>query len=277
MSDFISSTNPLDIFYKQLIKSSLPLSVRNHLGDILASSYRSHQNDEWINILNRQSEFAKPLSSLRENGYLPLQIPFASQLAADLCSLESLGEADDGPGGRKETVTLQNVSSLGLVQKLINDHSLYHLVSLYLGAPASLHTCQAWWQYPMGPSHKPSNAQLWHRDRDDLSELKLFFYGTDVDIDSGPHAYLPKSHTHQGLTSLFPSVSLHNPVLNGSKNSFVDDSFFTDLGLKAPVKKWLGSAGTCFLEDTRGFHRAYIPTKFPRLLFSLVWTVGPGF
>ena len=277
MSDFTNSSSSLELFYKQLIKSPLPLSVRNNLGDILASVYRSEQHLTWKTIRNRESSLLKPLNFMRENGYLPLQIPFASELAFELRSLDNPGVRDHGRGGRKETVTLNNVSSLASVQKLVNDNPLYDLVSLYLGAPASLHTCQAWWQYPMGPSHKPSNAQLWHRDRDDLNELKLFFYATDVDGSSGPHAYLPKSHNYQGLSSLFPPASLDNPVVNGITNSFVDDSFFNELGLTSSFKKWLGPAGTCFLEDTRGFHRAYIPSKSPRLLFSLVWTVGPGF
>ena len=255
----------------------MPLSVRNHLGDILAAAYRSKQYDQWSSISKRSTTLSQPLSFLREFGYLPLQIPFATELAHDLRSLDNPGVPDDGPGGRKETVTLHKVSSLASVQKLVNDTSLHDLVSLYLGAPASLHTCQAWWQYPMGEGHQPSNAQLWHRDRDDLSELKLFFYATDVDGSSGPHAYLPKSHTQKGLSTLFPSASLVNPVINGSKNTFVDDDFFNEFALNASFKTWLGPAGTCFLEDTRGFHRAYIPTTTPRLLFSLVWTVGPGY
>ena len=117
---------------------------------------------------------------------------------------------------------------------------------------------------------------LWHRDRDDLTELKLFFYATDVDISSGPHAYLPKTHNQKGLKAVFPTASLDNPVINGTKNSFVDDSFFIAQGFNSSFKKWLGPAGTCFLEDTRGFHQTYIqPTHLACSLVSL--TIGPGY
>ena len=277
MSDRSLSFSGLDLFYRQLIKSSIPLSLRNQLGDTLASAYRTSNKEQWELIVAYQQKFSNHLRFLRDHGYLPIDIPFADDLVSDLNSLDPGSVYDIAPGRRTEIITLPNVSLLPSVQKIMHDTSLHKLVSLYLGAPAHLHTCQAWWQYPMGNSHNPSNAQLWHRDRDDLSELKLFFYGTDVDASCGPHAYLPRSHTLKGLSSIFPSSALDNCVVNGSKNSFVDDSFFHNQGLKIPFKKWLGDAGTCFLEDTRGFHRAYIPTDSPRLLFSLVWTVGPGF
>jgi hypothetical protein len=277
MSELDVSSSPVDLFYRKLIKSPLTLSSRNELGAILASVIRAIDKEKWSDIASSNTSFSKPLSFLREHGYLPLEIPYANQLVAELLSIKSPEVYDNGPGGRKETITLQGVSSLPLVQKLMQDISLHKLVSLYLGAPAYLHTTQAWWQLPMGPDHVPSNAQLWHRDRDDLSELKLFFYGTDVDASSGPHAFLPKSHTHEGLSVLFPQEALLNPIINGSSNMFVEDSFLRQQGLLSDFKTWLGPSGTCFLEDTRGFHRAYVPTKSPRLLLSLVWTVGPGF
>ena len=88
----------------------------------------------------------------------------------------------------------------------------------------------------MGSDHSPSNAQLWHRDRDDLSELKLFFYGTDVTYESGPHAYIPFTHTFAGLKSIFSQEQLDNPIINGFNNKFIDDDFFTSLLPDFPQK-----------------------------------------
>ena len=272
MADF----QPVE-FYRSLIKSSFTLGVRNQLGDLLSLSVRNKSPEKWTKIVQQKSFYSNNLSHLSQSGYLKVKLPYGPQLARELCSLPHSGNGQKGSGGRTETEPLAGVQQLPLVQRLISDPSLYSLVSLYLGAPAHLHTCQAWWQYPMGPDHKPSNAQLWHRDRDDLSEVKLFFYATNVDARSGPHSFIPCSHTLHGLESIFPKHSLDNEIINGSLNSFVDDSFFDDHGLKGTFKVWLGPAGTCFLEDTRGFHRARIPSDQPRLILSLVWTVGPGF
>lgn len=271
-------SNPLlDDFYRSIIKAKLPLSVRSEIGDLLANSSRKYNSRAWNECLAFSEELAKPLAFLIKFGYLQLSFESARSLADDLNSLPSTGQPSLLAGNRTEVENLSGVYELKSVQNLINDKSLRALVSLYLGAPARLHTCQAWWQYPMGKNHKPSNAQLWHRDRDDLSEIKLFFYGTDVTPGSGPHAYIPQSHTSEGLSKIFSSDALNDSVVNGTDNRFVEDSYFLNHGFSGDFKKWTGSAGTCFLEDTRGFHRAYIPTVDSRLLLSLVWTVGPGF
>ena len=128
----------------------------------------------------------------------------------------------------------------------------------------------------MGHAHSASNAQQWHRDRDDLREIKLFFYATDVDINCGPHGYIPRSHTSTELKNIFEYPSKYSKIIEGEKHVFLSDKDLISLGLKVKPKIWLGNAGTCFLEDTSGFHRAYVPTSKPRLIFSLTWTLGPG-
>ena len=160
---------------------------------------------------------------------------------------------------------------------MTTDQSLNDFVSLYLGAPASLYKILAWWQYPKESKSSPSNAQLWHRDRDDFSFLKLFMYCTDVDLSSGPHAFLPGTQLSSSLPSLFDADSVNYSLVTGSNHQFLSDSDLIKLRYSGRQKVWLGPAGTCFLEDTRGFHRAFVPTHKPRLIFSLVWTVGPGF
>ena len=263
-------------FYRNSLKLPISLEARNILAQSLAASSSVLQSKQWTAITNSKNTYTQALVNLREFGFLKLSIPYANSLISEISSLPQKGYGQELPGGRRETEFLDGVSDLGSVQQLINDKSLFQLVSLYLGAPAFLHSCQAWWQYPMGPDHTPSNAQLWHRDRDDLGELKLFMYLTDVSDSDGPHAFIPGSHTAHGLSRLFPNEHLTNGVINGTLNQFVDDSYFLNTSFTGKFKKWLGPSGTCFLEDTRGFHRAYIPTSAPRLLLSLVWTIGPG-
>ena len=210
-------------------------------------------------------------------GYLPISVPYASALVNELVSLPSSGIAQPASGGRTETQYLKNVSSLPSVKKLIADSSLFTLVSLYLGAPAFVYSTEAWWQYPMGEDHIPSNAQLWHRDRDDFSFLKLFMYCTNVDDTSGPHAFRPETHTSHSLSKLFDADHKMLGAVTGESHQFLTDSDLEELSYSGSKQVWFGPSGTCFLEDTSGFHRAYVPSHKPRLIFSVVWTVGPGF
>ena len=191
--------------------------------------------------------------------------------------MKRLGKGSQGPGGRTETEYLQGVKDLKEVQDICNEKSLNNFVSLYLGAPASIYDVKAWWQYPE-EKKKASNPQKWHRDRDDFGFLKLFMYCTDVDINSGPHGYLPKTHKQDNLGGLFKnSNTKYDCIINGSKHMFLSDEQIKQLGYEGSYQIWLGKTGTCFLEDTRGFHRAYVPTAKPRLIFSITWTIGPGF
>ena len=264
-------------FYRSLIKAPITLSTRNELGNWMASVKAKADPRRWNEIQSSSSKFQDSLAFLRKNGFLHLTLPYASELADSLQALPNTGKGVLAAGGRTETEALSGVEALPLMQKLMTDQSLYSLVSLYLGAPAHLHTFQAWWQYPMGDSHKPSNAQQWHRDRDDFSELKLFFYGSDVDDTAGPHAFIPKSHNPESLSDIFSQKALSNSVINGTTNEFFGDAFLKSVGFSGSIKTWLGNKGTCFLEDTRGFHRAYLPESKSRLIMSLVWTIGPGF
>lgn len=253
----------------------MSLKDRYRYGELISQLLSSSKPDLWTNVNAHQKSLTTHLNSLSHNGFLPLNIPFSSSIVNEVSSLPSVGPGNLLGGNHRETEYLHNVAALPSVQRLINEFQLYALVSLYLGAPAYLYACEAWWQYPQGESHKPSNAQLWHRDRDDFNELKLFFYVSDVDSECGPHAFIPHSHHSSTLQLAFSNVQ--HPLVSGLTSSFIDDDVLDDLGLLVPPKVWLGAAGTCFLEDPRGYHRAYLPTTKPRLMLSLVWTVGPGF
>lgn len=262
-------------FYRHLLKSDMPLEERRRLGDLCSQLSARSQSERWNSISNQRSIFASHLDSLSRNGFLSLNLPFYDDLVDQISNLPSQGFGTPAVGNRVETEYLKDVSSLPAVQRLSSDSQLYTLVSLYLGAPAFLYECEAWWQYPQGESHSPSNAQLWHRDRDDFHELKLFFYASHVDEECGPHAFIPHSHHPSCISIAFGDVD--NPLVSGRSSSFIDDIQLKQLGLLIKPKVWLGKAGTCFLEDPRGYHRAYLPISKPRLMLSLVWTSGPGF
>ena len=263
--------------YSSLIKANITLECRNQIAAHTAKKIRELQREKWETIVSRSKQLQLPLNHLRSKGWIEIQLPEANKLALELRSLPTKGKGEIDSGNRSETEYLKDVTSLPEVKKILQNRSLYDLASNYLGSPAFLYDCMAWWQYPMGKEHLPSNAQLWHRDRDDLGVLKLFFYASDVDETSGPHIFLPKSHTSEGLRESFSKHAIDDEVINGQVNRFVDDKYLQERGLIIPWKQWTGKSGTCMIEDTRAFHRASIPTQKPRLIFSLVWTIGRGF
>ena len=264
-------------FYRCLVKTPLSLQQRSYFADSVATHSRRHNSSAWQQILSNAPKLSSSLKHLDEKGYLRLSTPIYSSLIDDLISLSPKKFLDPNYVHSSESYHLANVDKLPSVLELLNNTALHSLVSLYLNAPARISDCIAWWHFPQPITEQASNAQKWHRDRDDFAELKLFMYGTDVDAGSGPHAFIPGSHKSVNIANLFPNSKTDDPVIYAQKHTFLNNKQLSDYGLsKSNIKQWVGPKGTTFLEDTRGLHRAFRPVNKSRLIFSIVWTVASG-
>ena len=265
-------------FYSSLLKSKLPLESRELISCVLNQTAIKKNKIIWNQILNFSDSMKTPVNSLKEKGYLVLNSDIFSEVAAEIQLYADLNSLMSKPYGTEPVRYLTEVSKMDSVKRLLNSVDLYSLVSLYLGAPVSIYNVGAWIQYP-GSEWQVPNTQLWHRDRDDFSFLKLFMNVSDVTHANGPHAYLPGSHLSKNLSSIFrsDSDSEKQQYVNGSTHKFFTDKDLNDLGLIIQPKVWQGPSGLTFLEDTRGFHRAYTPETEPRLMFAVTWSVGKGY
>ncbi len=103
---------------------------------------------------------------------------------------------------------------------------------------------------------------FWHRDRNHPDHLlKAFLFLTDCEIENGPHEYIAGSVIDRQLDG--------KPYFSEEE---VDSIYPKDdyRRIKSIVK-----AGTIILEDTRGLHRATIPTKGIRDLGFAVFVPHP--
>lgn len=142
------------------------------------------------------------------------------------------------------------------VLEIANDPKVLSIVSGFLGAKPTISNLTAWWSMP-SKEGKAEQAEQFHRDVDDIRFVKLFCYLTDVDGASGPHVFVPGSQNIDRLTTIRRYEDREIAAAFGKKNL----SMFT------------GKAGTAFLENTYGFHRGVPPTKKPRLLFQVLYSL----
>ena len=88
----------------------------------------------------------------------------------------------------------------------------------------------------------------WHRDQNHPSFLlKAFIFLNDCDLSNGPHHFLAKSHINSELTK---------------RNYYTDEEvreYSRSSGFKEVIS--VVPKGTIILEDTRGLHKAGIPTR----------------
>ncbi len=142
---------------------------------------------------------------------------------------------------------------------LANDPEILAAVAARLGAKPTLATVESWWTF--GEHNSAGNKafdDIYHRDVDDLRFVKLFLYLTDTDITSGAHRFVLGSHADRNFTR-------RGAIGDGDVERAYPDEC---------IQTVTGRAGTAFLEDTWGIHRALLATTGRRLIFSAIYVLA---
>ena len=141
--------------------------------------------------------------------------------------------------------------------ELANDPRLLSIAEAHLGCRPTIGYLAAWWSYPTLVGAQ--QAELFHRDVDDFSFLKLFVYLTDVDEKTGPHVYVVGSSAMKTLRAI---------------RRYSDDEVNDAVG-KDAIKVITAPAGYGFMEDTTGLHRGEPLKSGRRVVFQAVYTLRP--
>jgi Phytanoyl-CoA dioxygenase (PhyH) len=143
--------------------------------------------------------------------------------------------------------------------------SVLAAANAYLGLRSTLRYLALWLTRPTeGPAIQ---TQLWHRDADDLMNVKMFVYFTDVTLGAGPLCYAPGTHPRGRRRRL--------PVRDEHARS-TDEQ----LAEVVPERDWTyceGVPGTVVFADTCGYHKQVKPTTDERLLLVAQYVSGTPF
>ena len=132
----------------------------------------------------------------------------------------------------------------------------------YLRLRSTLRALELWHTWPT-----PGDAvqtQLWHRDADDIMNVKLFCYFTDVNRAAGPLTYAPGTHP-LGDRRKRPE---HDAHLRST-----DDQ----MARVVPAHDWVvleGAPGTVVFADTCGYHKQLKPESEERLKLVAQYVSG---
>ena len=153
------------------------------------------------------------------------------------------------------------------------------MVRHVLGAPPILMHAAAWRSFAGDDGAMAAkDAQHFHYDLDDHQFCKYFIYLTDVDGQSGPHAFVPRTHRPDVLASIHPEAGTH------AYDTFRQWYFNTLRKSDADVAKHIpiapieitGPAGSRFLVNTEGIHRGVPPITRDRWIVQFVYAVTPA-
>lgn len=131
------------------------------------------------------------------------------------------------------------------------------IANSYFGLNARLRAIHVWLNRPT--ENEPASTQLWHRDGDDLLNLKIFTYLTNVGPSNGPFAYIPGTQT-RGYRSIKPE---------GSELGRTTDSQMREVVSESDWKVCTGDAGSVIFADTSGYHKGVKPVEGYRVMLML--------
>jgi len=138
---------------------------------------------------------------------------------------------------------------------------LLDLANAYLGLWSKLEYVDLWYTPPADASDRRS-SQRWHRDFNDRHLLKAFLYLVDVDEETGPFEYVPRSAPGGDFDAFWPWRPLGD-------NYPPDDEFAARIDGKAVT--FTAPKGTLIFCNTSGFHRGGFATGQPRVLATFTW------
>jgi Phytanoyl-CoA dioxygenase (PhyH) len=247
-------------FYSQRRIRNIP--SRERMADRLAARLPSYKVD---------GETSGAASTLKDRGYLflddlistdqlhAMRAFFSNNVCADPYR-SHLGQFIAPGAAPPEThvafFTNETIIRAPHALEIANNPKVLSIVSGFLGAKPTISYMTAWWSMPHQDG-KAEEAELFHRDVDDIRFVKLFCYLTDVDDVSGPHMFVPGSQNINKLTEI---------------RRYEDGEIMGAFGADS-LSKFTGEAGTAFLENTFGFHRGVPPSHKPRLLFQVLYTL----
>lgn len=153
------------------------------------------------------------------------------------------------------TLTVPMLSLSENYRQLWLDPFILSIVSHYLGMVPSLTEAYVRRNFPA--PYRTMNHH-WHRDLNSIHLVKGFVFLSDCKLENGPHEYIATTHRRYD-------------ILNGKR-------YFTEAEVDAVFppghearQASIVPAGTIVLEDTRGLHRAVLPTAGWRDLGFMVF------
>src|SRR5919201_3985779 len=138
---------------------------------------------------------------------------------------------------------------------------LLDIANAYLEMWSKLEYVDVWYTAPAGGDERRA-SQRWHRDFNDRHLLKAFIYLVDVDEETGPFEYVPRSAPGGELDQLWPWRPLGD-------NYPPEDEFAERIDGRAVT--FTAPKGTIIFCNTSGFHRGGFATGKARVLATWTW------
>ena len=245
-------------------------SLRNIIAHIQSIFRKKHVIDGASDLFNINNELEKS-RELIKNGYTELGLidntDVIDKIIAKSNKLKVFNpfaeekvkyNLNDIPVDARQAMFSRNdLVQIDEVLQIANDPSILRIVEGFLLTTPTISNINMWWSIPR--EGKAQNAQLFHRDVDDIKFCKLFIYLTDVGENDGPHTFVRGSTSSNKLTYI---------------KRYSDDEIIESFG-KQNIITFQRPKYSCFLVNTYGFHKGTPPLDSNRLLLQVQYSINP--
>ena len=214
------------------------------------------------------------VDALRRDGFATAR--FEALFADRELFAEAAAEAEALYARREQGVAAPAGSKRSYLQKLASKHypaghpfvrialapAVLDVVNGYLELRAALRALELWYTWPTGG--EAVQTQLWHRDADDVMNVKLFVYFSDVTRAAGPLTYAPRTHPLGDRRSL-PERDDQRRSTDAQMSVVVDEAEWRILE---------GRPGTVVFADTCGYHKQLKPESEERVMLVAQYVSG---
>lgn len=132
----------------------------------------------------------------------------------------------------------------------------------YLRLRSHLRAVELWHTHPTPGA--AIQTQLWHRDADDVMNVKMFLYITDVTVEAGPLTVAPRTHPAGDRRSIPPHDAHRRST----------DEQMAEVVPRADWRVLDGPPGTVVFADTCGYHKQLKPVADERVKLVAQYVSG---
>lgn len=222
-----------------------------------------------------EDDLQQVIADLRKNGYVVLKTKLPKQICDDLVKFAETTPclpSGDNQSSSNSYVKYESkipkapsykfkepdLAENQLIQKLASDPYFIKIAGTYLKAAPVLDLIAMWWSTAFKKEADDNTAQMYHFDMDRLKWLKIFFYLTDVDSETGAHCYIARSHR--------PGQKPYEIRRRGYTR--IPDKDLIKYYPRENFREISGKAGTIIIGDTMAYHKGKPLSRGHRLILE---------
>ncbi|MDR3491487.1 MAG: tetratricopeptide repeat protein [Gammaproteobacteria bacterium] len=250
-------------YFNQIIKTFSSPVKKKHVWQSSKLFYWANQTDisRILNTLNEDGlyiceqtlpiDVVEKMLQYTKTALKDLRVPFATGITA--------ATYDSAAPMAKYHFDEASMLQHQIFQTIVNDPFILAIARAYFKVEPKFASLNLWWNLVYSRNPSSDLTQIFHMDISHLKSLKFFVYLNDTTNNTGAFSFVRGSHK-----SDIKGKKLRERGIVGISDEDICKVYGED-----QIIDVVGTKGTVFIADTRGFHKCHRPLTGDRLLLEI--------